>query len=152
MKGERERISKDDYFMQLAEVVSKRSTCLKRNVGAVLVKGAHIISTGYNGAPSGFKHCTPESCVRKNIKSGERPELCRGVHAEINCIIQAAIHGTSIEGNTTLYSTTFPCMNCLKLLINSGINRLVYKEGYNMENAIKQDLLRESEIIVQKFP
>ncbi|MGV9197619.1 MAG: deoxycytidylate deaminase [Promethearchaeia archaeon] len=151
MKGKRERISKDEYFMQLAEVVSKRSTCLKRNVGAVLVKDAHIISTGYNGAPSGFKHCTPETCVRQELKSGERPELCRGVHAEINCIIQAAIHGTSIEGDTTLYSTTFPCMNCLKLLINSGIKRLVYKDGYNMQNEIKQDLLKESDLIVQRY-
>jgi dCMP deaminase len=151
MKGKRERISKDNYFMQLAEVVSKRSTCLKRNVGAVLVKDAHIISTGYNGAPSGFKHCTPESCVRSDLKSGDRPELCRGVHAEINCIIQAAIHGTSIKGNTTLYSTTFPCMNCLKLIINSGVKRLVYKDDYNMKNKIKQDLLKESDLVIQKY-
>lgn len=152
MNGKRERISKDAYFMELAEVVSKRSTCLKRNVGAVLVKDAHIISTGYNGAPSGFKHCTPESCVRKELESGERPELCRGVHAEINCIIQAAIHGTSIKGNTTLYSTTFPCMSCLKLIINSRVKRLVYKEGYNMKNEIKKDLLKESNLIVQQLP
>lgn len=151
MNGKRERISKDAYFMELAEVVSKRSTCLKRNVGAVLVKDAHIISTGYNGAPSGFKHCTPESCVRKELESGERPELCRGVHAEINCIIQAAIHGTSIKGNTTLYSTTFPCMSCLKLIINSRVKRLVYKEGYNMKNEIKKDLLKESNLIVQQL-
>jgi len=96
------RISKDDYFMKIADVVSERSTCIKRKVGAVLVKDSHIISTGYNGAPSGIKHCTPETCVRQNLKSGEKPELCRGVHAEINCIIQAAIHGTSIQGNTTL--------------------------------------------------
>lgn len=145
------RISKDDYFMQIAEVVSQRSTCIKRQVGAVLVKDSHIISTGYNGAPSGFKHCSEETCVRKNLKSGERPELCRGVHAEINCIIQAALHGTSIKGSTTLYSTTFPCMNCLKLLINSGINRLVYKEGYAMENKVKEDMLKESKLIIQKY-
>ncbi len=145
------RISKDDYFMKIAEVVSQRSTCVKRKVGAILVKNSHIISTGYNGIPSGLKHCTPETCVRKNLKSGERPELCKGVHAEINCIIQAAIHGTSIEGNTTLYSTTFPCMNCLKLLINAKINKLVYKEGYNMENKVKEELLKESKLIVQKF-
>ncbi len=145
------RISKDDYFMKIAEVVSQRSTCVKRKVGAILVKNSHIISTGYNGIPSGLKHCTPETCVRKILKSGERPELCKGVHAEINCIIQAAIHGTSIEGNTTLYSTTFPCMNCLKLLINAKINKLVYKEGYNMENKVKEELLKESKLIVQKF-
>ncbi len=146
-----DRISKDDYFMKIAGVISQRSTCIKRKVGAVLVKGSHIISTGYNGAPSGFKHCTSETCVRKNLQSGEKPELCRGVHAEINCVIQAAIHGTSIMGNTTLYSTTFPCMNCLKLLINAGINRLVYKEGYNMENKVKEELLKESNLIISKF-
>jgi len=145
------RISKDDYFMKIAEVVSLRSTCIKRKVGAVLVKDSHILSTGYNGAPAGLKHCNPETCVRKNLKSGEKPELCRGLHAEINCIIQAAIHGTSIKGETTIYSTTFPCMSCLKLLINAGINRLVYKEGYAMENKVKEDLLKESNLIVQKF-
>lgn len=145
------RISKDEYFMKIAEVISKRSTCIKRKVGAVLVKNSHIISTGYNGAPSGLKHCTEETCVRKNLKSGEKPELCRGVHAEINCIIQAALHGTSIQGETTLYCTTFPCMSCLKLIINSGVDQLVYKEGYAMENHVKKDLLKESSIKIQKF-
>lgn len=145
------RISKDKYFMKIAEVISQRSTCIKRKIGAILVKDSHIISTGYNGAPPGFKHCTPEICVRRDLKSGERPELCRGVHAEINCIIQAAIHGTSIKGNTTLYSTMFPCMSCLKLIINAGIKKLVYLEGYNMENKVKEDLLKESNLIVQQF-
>ena len=150
-QNNKQRISKNEYFMKIAEVVSQRSTCVKRKVGAILVKDSHIISTGYNGAPPGFKHCSQELCVRQNIKSGENPELCRGVHAEINCIIQAAIHGTSIKGDTTLYSTTFPCMSCLKLIITAGINRLVYKEGYNMENKIKEDLLKESQLIVQEF-
>ena len=145
------RISKDSYFMKIAEVVSERSTCIKRKVGAVLIKNSHILSTGYNGSPSGFNHCTPEICVRRNLKSGEMPELCRGVHAEINCIIQAAIHGTSILGNTTLYSTHFPCMSCLKLIINAGIKRLVYKEGYNMDNKIKEELLNESKLNVQQL-
>ena len=145
------RISKNAYFMKIAEVVSQRSTCVKRKVGAVLIKDSHIISTGYNGAPSGFKHCTPESCVRKNLKPGENPELCRGIHAEVNCIIQAAIHGTSIKGETTLYTTTFPCMSCLKLIINAGIKNVVYKEGYNMENKVKEELLRESNLIIKKF-
>lgn len=147
----KDRISKDAYFMKIAEVVSLRSTCIKRKVGAVLVKDSHIVSTGYNGAPPGFKHCTPETCVRKNLKSGEKPELCRGVHAEINCIIQAAIHGTSIKGNTILYSTTFPCMNCLKLIINAGIKKLLYKEGYNMENKVKESLFKESSLIIKQF-
>jgi dCMP deaminase len=145
------RISKDQYFMEIAEVVSKRSTCIKKHVGAVLVKDSHIISTGYNGAPSGFKHCTLETCVRRDLKSGEKPELCRGLHAEINCVIQAAIHGTSISGNTTLYSTHFPCMDCLKLIINAGIKRVVYEEGYDMENKVKEEMVNESNLIIEKF-
>ena len=145
------RISKDAYFMKIAEVVSQRSTCIKRKVGAVLIKDSHIISTGYNGAPSGFKHCTSETCVRQNLNSGEKPELCHGIHAEVNCIVQAAIHGTSIKGDTTLYSTTFPCMNCLKLIINAGIKRLVYREGYNMENKVKEEFVKESSLIIEKF-
>ncbi|MFX1257496.1 MAG: cytidine/deoxycytidylate deaminase family protein [Promethearchaeota archaeon] len=150
-RKEKNRIPKDDYFMRIAEVVSQRSTCIKRKIGAVLVNDSHIISTGYNGAPAGFKHCTIETCVRKNMKSGEKPELCKGVHAEINCIIQAAIHGTSIKGDTVLYSTTFPCMSCLKLIINAGIKKIMYKEGYNMENKIKKDLLKESKLIIQQL-
>jgi dCMP deaminase len=145
------RISKDQYFMKIAEVVKLRSTCIRRSVGAVLVKDSHILSTGYNGAPSGFKHCTPEICLRKNLKTGEKPELCRGVHAEINCVIQAAIHGTSIMGNTTLYTTTFPCMSCLKLLINSGIKRIVYKDPYNMENKVKMEMVKEANLIIDKI-
>ena len=145
------RISKDQYFMKIAEVVSLRSTCIKRKVGAVLIKDSHILSTGYNGAPTGFNHCTPETCIRKNLEPGNQPELCRGVHAEINCIIQAAIHGTSIKGETTLYSTTFPCMSCLKLIINAGINRLVYKHGYNMENKVKEEMVNESKLDIAKI-
>jgi len=137
--------------MRMAEVASLRSTCIKRKVGAVLVKDDHILSTGYNGAPSGFSHCTPETCVRKSLTPGEKPELCRGVHAEINCIIQAAIHGTVIEGNTSLYTTTFPCMSCLKLLINARIKRLIYKEEYNMENTIKIDLIKDSDLEIIKI-
>ena len=137
--------------MKITNVVAQRSTCTKRKVGAVLVKDSHIISTGFNGAPAGFKHCTSELCVRQNLKSGEKPELCRGVHAEINCIIQAAIHGTSIKGKTTLYSTTFPCMSCLKLVINAGIKRLVYKDGYNMENKVKEELISDSSLIIKQF-
>ncbi|MHA2182700.1 MAG: deoxycytidylate deaminase [Promethearchaeota archaeon] len=146
MKDLGKRISKDEYFMKMAKVASLRSTCIKRKVGAVLVKDDHILSTGYNGAPSGFTHCTSETCVRKSLNPGENPELCRGVHAEINCIIQAAIHGTAIDGNTALYTTTFPCMSCLKLIINSNIKRLIYMEKYNMENKIKIDLIENSDL------
>lgn len=145
------RIPKDQYFMEIAEIVSKRSTCIKRKVGAVLVKINHILSTGYNGAPSGLKHCTEETCVRQYLEEGEHPELCRGVHAEVNCLIQAALHGTSIDGDTTLYCTTFPCMSCLKLLINAKVNRIVYKEGYYMENIVKQEMVEESKIKIEQY-
>ena len=145
------RISKDRYFMEIAEIVSKRSTCIKRKVGAVLVQENHIVSTGYNGSPSGIPHCNKERCVRQELKSGEHPELCRGVHSEENCIIQAALHGTSISGDTTLYCTTFPCMSCLKLLVNAKVNRIVYKEGYYMENQVKQELVKESGIKIEQF-
>lgn len=150
-KTNQNRISKDQYFMEIAELVSKRSTCIKRKVGAILIKDNHILSTGYNGAPSGFAHCTAQTCVRQNLKPGEHPELCRGVHAEANCIIQAALHGTSIDGNTTLYCTTFPCMSCLKLLMNAKVNRILYKEGYFMENKVKQDLVDESKMKIEQF-
>ena len=150
-KSNHRRISKDNYFMKMAEVASLRSTCIKRKVGAVLVKDDHILSTGYNGAPSGLPHCTPGICVRKHLKPGEKPELCRGVHAEINCIIQAALHGTAIDGNTSLYTTTFPCISCLKLIINAKIKRLIYKEGYNMENMVKANLLKNSNIQIVKL-
>ncbi|MBD3195007.1 MAG: cytidine deaminase [Candidatus Lokiarchaeota archaeon] len=145
------RISQDKYFMKIATIISQRSTCIKRKVGAVLVKDSHIISTGYNGVPSGFEHCTIESCVRRNLKSGAKHEFCKGVHAEINCIIQAALHGTSILGDTTLYTTTFPCTSCLKLLINSKIKRIVYMDDYDMNNKIKSELLSESKILIQKI-
>ncbi|MBD3188611.1 cytidine deaminase [Candidatus Bathyarchaeota archaeon] len=152
-----DRISKDDYFMEIAHIVAKRSTCVRRKVGAVLVKDNHIISTGYNGAPSGMKHCTPETCLRNiyKVPSGERHELCRGVHAEVNCIIQAATHGTAIQGKTTLYTTTFPCMSCLKLLLNAKIRRIMYAGDYKMDNAMKQELLDEAGIEIeriQRFP
>ncbi|MHA1682953.1 MAG: deoxycytidylate deaminase [Promethearchaeota archaeon] len=147
------RILKDDYFMEIARIVAKRSTCVRRRVGAVLVKDDHIISTGYNGAPSGIKHCTPETCLRNiyNVPSGERHELCRGVHAEVNCIIQAAIHGTAIKGNNVLYTTTFPCMSCLKLILNARIKRIVYSGDYKMDNASKRELIEEADIEIVKL-
>ncbi|MHA1368663.1 MAG: deoxycytidylate deaminase [Promethearchaeota archaeon] len=152
-KTRRERIGKDEYFMEIANIVKKRSTCIRRHVGAVLVKNNHIISTGYNGAPSGLKHCTPETCLRNKYKipSGQRHEICRGVHAEANCIIQAALHGTAIEGNTTLYTTTFPCILCLKLILNAGIKRIVYSGEYPGDDEIKRDLIEESKIQIKRI-
>ena len=125
------RPSWDDYFMEIAHVVSSRSTCLRRQVGAVLVKDKHILATGYNGVPSGLLHCTETGCMRDKlgIPSGERHELCLGLHAEQNAIIQSAIHGVSPVG-ATLYSTTQPCILCSKMLINAGIKLIVFDGPY----------------------
>ena len=118
--------------MTIAEMVAKRSTCLRRHVGAILVKDKRILATGYNGAPSGLKHCEEVGCIRQNasIPSGERHELCRGLHAEQNVIVQAANHGIAIDG-ATIYCTNKPCVICSKMIINAGIKKIVYDEGYN---------------------
>ncbi|MCD4740505.1 dCMP deaminase family protein [archaeon] len=125
------RMDLDHYFMSIAELVAKRSTCLRQNVGAVLVKDKHLLSTGYNGAPSGLKHCLDIGCLREQLKipSGERHELCRAVHAEQNAVIQAALHGVNTKGST-LYCTHTPCSLCAKILINAKIKRVVYKGEY----------------------
>jgi dCMP deaminase len=126
-----DRLSSDAYFMEIAAVVAKRSTCLRRQVGAVLVKDKHILATGYNGAPKGLVHCSETGCLRQQmgVPSGERHELCRAVHAEQNAIAQAALHGVSGEGST-LYCTLSPCSLCAKLLINAGVKRVVYAGAY----------------------
>jgi dCMP deaminase len=123
------RLSLDDYFMGIARVVAKRSTCLHRQVGAVIVKGKQIVSTGYNGAPSGHPHCLDIGCARHGVPSGQRSELCRGAHAEQNAINFAARYGISIEG-ATLYTTHYPCSWCAKSLVNAGIASVVYDEDY----------------------
>ena len=130
------RPSWDSYFLEIASVVAGRSTCLRRQVGAVLVKEKRLLATGYNGAPTGLEHCLEIGCLRqeKNIPSGERHELCRGLHAEQNAIIQAALHGVSIKG-ADLYCTHHPCSLCAKMLINAGIKRIILKEGYPDELA-----------------
>ena len=121
----------DEYFMSIAELVSTRSTCLRRKVGAVLVLDRRILATGYNGAPSGLVHCTLETCSRgkRQIPSGSQQELCRGLHAEQNVIIQAALHGVSTKGSI-LYCTHKPCSLCAKMIINAGISRIVYQNPY----------------------
>lgn len=147
------RISKDEYFMKIAHIVARRSTCIRRNVGAVLVKDGFIVSTGYNGSISGFEHCSKEICIREKLKipSGEKPELCRGLHAEQNCIIQAAINGTSISGGKLeIYCTLFPCILCLKILLNSKIDRIIYSEGYYMDNEMKKEILGDLKITITK--
>ncbi|MFO7840470.1 MAG: cytidine/deoxycytidylate deaminase family protein [Desulfosalsimonadaceae bacterium] len=135
----------DQYFMEIAALVAKRSTCLRRAVGAVIVKDKRILATGYNGAPSGIRHCEEVGCLREQMQvaSGERHELCRGIHAEQNAIIQAAYHGVPICG-ADLYCTNLPCSICTKMLINAGINKIYYQSGYADELA--KDLLDEAGI------
>lgn len=128
----------DQYFMEITSVVAKRSTCLRRQVGAILVKDKHILTTGYNGAPKRLAHCAETGCLRQQmgISSGERHELCRALHAEQNAMIQAANLGISIEGST-LYSTTAPCSLCAKMLINAGVVRVVFAGDYPDERAME---------------
>lgn len=127
----KERESIDIFYLKMAYLVSERSTCTRRKVGAVIVKDKIVLSTGYNGAPRDIEHCTTDTCIRKrlNIPSGEKHELCRGGHAEANAIAQAAMNGINIEGST-IYCTTQPCVYCSKLMANAGVKRIVYSEPY----------------------
>lgn len=146
MTGE-QRPSWEEYFMDIAILVAKRSTCLRRAVGALIIKDKRILATGYNGAPSGIRHCVEVNCLREtlNIESGQRHELCRGIHAEQNAIIQAAYHGAPIK-DATLYCTNLPCSICTKMIINAGIKKIYYQEGYADE--LSKDMLAEAEIEV----
>jgi len=143
-----ERPTYDEYFMEMAQVVSKRSTCIRRAVGAILVKDKHILSTGYNGAPKGLKHCDEVGCIREdlNVPSGKHHELCRGLHAEQNVIIQAAVFGISIK-NSVLYCTNTPCVVCVKMLINAGVKEITFSGDYPDELAKK--MLNESNIKIR---
>ncbi|MBW2562186.1 MAG: cytidine/deoxycytidylate deaminase family protein [Deltaproteobacteria bacterium] len=151
MSPKLERPSWEDYFMSIAECVARRSTCIRRAVGAIMVKDRRILSTGYNGAPQGLDHCSDIGCLRveMGVPSGERHELCRGIHAEQNAILQAALHGVSIR-DATLYCTTFPCSICAKMLINSGIKKIYYRFDYT--DLISAGLLKEAgvEVIAMK--
>lgn len=145
------RLTVDQYFMEMTHLVSLRSTCLRRKVGAVIVKDKRVLSTGYNGAPKNLQHCIDIGwCLREKLKVpiGERHELCRGVHAEQNAIIQAALFGVSIK-NATLYVTNHPCSLCVKMLINADIKEIVYEGDY--EDELSKNLLKESKILVRKF-
>lgn len=143
-----ERPGWDEYFMEMAEVAQKRSTCLRRKVGAVIVQDRRIMATGYNGVPAGIVHCEERGCLREQLKvpAGQRHELCRGLHAEQNAIIQAAYLGQSIAGGT-LYCTHQPCVICTKMIINAGIQRIVVKEGYPDELA--GEMLQEAGLTVE---
>jgi dCMP deaminase len=139
----------DEYYLKIACEVAQRATCLRRKVGAVLVRDKRLLTTGYNGAPRGVAHCEELGCMRDKlgIPSGQRHELCRGLHAEMNALVQAAIHGVSVDGST-LYCTNSPCSLCAKMLINSGVTRIVVFEGYPDELAAQ--LLAEAGIPVER--
>jgi len=144
------RPSWQEYFMEITALVAKRSTCRRRAVGAIIVKDKRILSTGYNGAPAGIRHCIDIGCLREElgVASGERHELCRGIHAEQNAIIQAALHGVRIA-DATLFCTNLPCAICAKMIINAGIRTIYYREGY--ADPMSEQLLEEAEVEVVKL-
>ena len=147
------RPTSDEYFLKIASVVAERATCRRHHVGAVAVRNKHILATGYNGAPAGLKDCLELGCLRDemNIPSGTRQELCRGIHAEQNVIIQASLHGVSLEGST-IYATHTPCRLCAKMLVNAKIKRYVSYDKYNDDSFV--DLFQEAgiEMVIKKKP
>lgn len=140
----------ESYFMQMARLAATRSSCHRRAVGAVIVRDRHVLATGYNGNPAGFKHCAETGCIREmlNVPSGAHHELCTGLHAEQNAILQAARFGTSIDGSI-LYTTTFPCVTCAKMILNVGVVEVVYEEGYPDE--LGRWMLARAGIAVRRF-
>ena len=145
-----DRPSWDEYFLNITRQVARRSTCLRRKVGAIIVRDKHILATGYNGAPKGLPHCAEVGCLREsnNVPSGERHELCRGLHAEMNAILQAAYHGIRVS-NATLYATIHPCSLCAKMMINVGIERIVIEDDY--PDDLSKRLLEEAGLKVICF-
>ena len=145
-----DRPSWETYFMDITALVAKRTTCLRRAVGAIIVKDKRILSTGYNGAPSHIRHCREVGCLREQMQvpSGQRHELCRGIHAEQNAIIQAAYHGVSIRGSA-LFCTTQPCSICAKMIINAGITEIIYASGYADPMAV--EMLAEAGVALKQF-
>ncbi len=144
------RPSWDQYFMGVAFLVSQRATCLRRKVGAVLVKDKQILATGYNGAPMGLAHCETTGCLREEmgVPSGQRHEICRGLHAEQNVLLQAARHGISAK-NSSLYITNSPCVICAKMIINAGIKEIVISDTYPDHMAM--DFLKQAKIVLRKL-
>ncbi|MFO7718537.1 MAG: cytidine/deoxycytidylate deaminase family protein [Desulfohalobium sp.] len=144
------RLPWPDYFMRIAHLVAERSTCLRRRVGAVAVKDNRILATGYNGAPTGLAHCLDIGCLQEKmgIPSGERHELCRGLHAEQNVIIQAAVHGIPLK-NAEIFCTTQPCLICTKMLINSSITAIYFADGY--PDALAREMLEEAGVVYERF-
>jgi dCMP deaminase len=145
------RPSWDEYFQTIAHQVARRSTCMRRHVGAVLVKDRRILATGYNGTPRGLRHCEDVGCLREQegIESGQRHEMCRGIHAEQNAIIQAALHGVAIEG-AILYSTHQPCVLCAKMLLNAGVVEMAFTHPY--PDALSESMLEEAGVMLRVLP
>lgn len=145
----RKRPDWDEYFLEVAGLVSKRATCLRRSVGAVLVKDKKILATGYNGAPSGITHCEVTGCLREKLKipSGQRHELCRGLHAEQNVLLQAALYGVGTK-ESTLYITNQPCIICAKMIINAGIKEIVFVGDY--PDKMAREFLKEAGIKIRR--
>lgn len=151
MTAKREkRPSWDEYFLEIANLISSRSTCLRRRVGAVIVKDKRILATGYNGTPKGLAHCLDVGCLREELKipSGERHELCRGLHGEQNALLQASLHGVSVK-DSILYCTNQPCIICAKMIINTGIKEIVISEGY--PDKMSMVFFKKAGVIVRKL-
>lgn len=145
-----QRLPWPEYFMSIARLVAERSTCLRRKVGAIAVKDKRILATGYNGAPSGLAHCLDMGCLREkmHIPSGQRHELCRGLHAEQNIIIQAAVHGVALSG-AQIYCTTQPCLICTKMLINCNVRAIFFDQGY--PDSLAVSMLEEANIHYERI-
>ncbi len=145
-----ERLDWNEYFMEITKVVAKRSTCIRRKVGAILVRDKQILATGYNGSPKNLEHCQSKGCLRQklNIPSGQRHEICRAVHAEQNAVIQAAVNGVSIK-NAVLYCTNFPCSICAKILVNAEIKKIYIADDY--QDDLSKQILQEAGIDVVKL-
>lgn len=145
------RLSWDEYFLKISFLVAERSTCRRHHVGAVIVKDRRLLTTGYNGAAAGVKDCLELGCLRDqmDIPSGERHEVCRAIHAEQNAIIQAGLHGVSIEG-ATMYCTHPPCILCAKMLVNARVKRFVTSGDYPDKAAL--ELFKEAGVLFEKIP
>lgn len=144
------RPSWDEYFLEMTQLISKRTTCLRRAVGAVAVHDKRIIATGYNGAPSGLAHCFDVGCIRKKlgIPSGQRQELCRGLHAEQNIIIQSVLHKIDLR-NSVVYLTNQPCVTCAKMLISVGVKEIVIAGDY--PDTLARGMLKEAGIKIRRI-
>lgn len=149
VKG-RSRPSWDQYFIDIAKLVATRSTCHRREVGAIIVKNKRILATGYNGAPSGLKHCLETNCLRDKLKipSGQRQELCRAIHAEQNAILQAVVHHVDIK-DSIVYATNQPCISCAKMLINAGVKEIVMADSY--PDPLARKMFKEAGITVRRL-